>query len=626
MWIDNRPFENITTDKTLFSFTYQLGIGSGTGSKISFDKNFLKSAWQCDDCDYSFYSGGGVLSQASKATWIFKKDTYDLELFRSNSNMNLTVYFFYSYDKIKTIKMKDKNGVSTIFSVNKENKQITKTNNGTSWNFFSVWVDASDVTDVIHNYGDNYFCLQMNLLAIQSNYGNFDRIYEINIENYLPDFYSAKSSDYYANFSDWQKNKKTLNPYSREVNFWQDLSFSDMNGLHYGIASIPGYQIRGYNISGFVDPNSVDSTEEYFWNKSLKFSNSNILDTANHQNIQQNCIVPLYSNFHLTEDFKQPNLTISNNKIYLFNKQYPLEKEDILLLVYRPSRKMAYPSVKLKIQSTSANATGYGNAGYYKINFNNTLIWDGASNMIPADLMIYDISSETSLSNIPIFSTNLFSRNIANIELKNSTQTLKNFLIQQKIIRSKTLTFSLGLYHSDNISSIKKKNFSSSITGTLNAVESQSTINFNLNNPSIGNSFQLEYIDNIYETTPWPGWYNPTAILKNYSISDISYLRKESRYVSSEGRTTLYSILQQTINANWEFSLKIPGNPFYSMEATVNNTLNSADDWCYAGSGVYTEGADLELNTTVSINGTSPNQTVGTYAILLWKNGRSILY
>lgn len=185
MWIDNKPFENITTDKTLFSFSYQLGIGSGTGSKISFDKNFLKSAWQCDDCDYSFYSGGGVLSQASRATWMFKENTYDLELSLSDNNMNLTVYFFYSYDRIKTIKMKGKDGVSTIFSVNKENKQITKTNNGTtSWNFFSVWTDASNVTNITHSYDDNYFCLQMNLWAIQNNYGNFDRIYEINVEDY----------------------------------------------------------------------------------------------------------------------------------------------------------------------------------------------------------------------------------------------------------------------------------------------------------------------------------------------------------------------------------------------------------------------------------------------------------
>ena len=195
MWKNWQPEFEVTN---YFSRSYQLDVLTGKFKPItSFLKTKLKELFQCDNCDYYFYEGDFV-GYGSGIYWSYENNQLKYQSDSSSSTFNL--YLFYKYSDIKTLKFKNQQDKSIIFTVFKDWHNVTDNSqnsiliNGTSVKVFSIYTDISYITELTSlPYDDadlgNYFALRLNVSLLGHAQLSFNYLTEFGIEDYNEPYY-----------------------------------------------------------------------------------------------------------------------------------------------------------------------------------------------------------------------------------------------------------------------------------------------------------------------------------------------------------------------------------------------------------------------------------------------------
>ena len=341
MWIDNiEPFKDLTEPITIFSYSSMIGggiggIGTGQTIKTSFEEDWINAHFFSSHSSYK----RGVVSIGNTGSVVFSYNSSDKKINCISTGLNtFSLYLFYSYEDVKILKFKNKDNEILLIQADKTNRNISVTNEvGAN---IKTYNDASSVDDT---YSSDYFCIEIvivddNLSTLYINY-----VAEINIENYLEinSLYLVKNQKYFVDISDWGKGElKNLTETTKNRSVvLSPIQYTDNVGNNYNVAYIPGYKYtvnnQSYNYSGLVDLNTIQGTDEHFWNKDVQYGKVKS-SNAKFFNLKRNMPIVVYNNFLDDNPSTSFSMSYENNILKVNNKEYNITENDKVLLFYRP--------------------------------------------------------------------------------------------------------------------------------------------------------------------------------------------------------------------------------------------------------------------------------------------------
>lgn len=371
MWKNWQPEFEVTN---YFSRSYQLDVLTGQFKLItSFLKTKLKELFQCDNCDYYLYAGD-LVGYGSGIYWSYENNQLKYQSDSSSSTFNL--YLFYKYSDVKTLKFKNQQDKSIIFTVFNDwhnvtdNLQNSILINGTSVKVFSIYTDISTITELTSLPYDEadyekYFALRLNVSLLGNADLSFDYLTDFGIEDYYEPYYwdnmswTPKDLEFQSvvgyNNTDLQSNGNAILLDATNDAFVLDnegnqVSNNFLNKLARKIQVSNGFQYNNKTLEMIAFQNSVKSLNknyagqyifsnnktQTYWNNNEEGKIYQMQDVAYFGGQPAIYPVVIYNNMlSLNYNSSYPEIIKNNTSVIINNQNFPITEQDLVICYVR---------------------------------------------------------------------------------------------------------------------------------------------------------------------------------------------------------------------------------------------------------------------------------------------------